>query len=96
MYFYTSIIEFSFMEKYLKLLKSIQNNPKNVRFSDLDNVLLHFGYEKRQSGKGSSHYFYSHPEIKMLVVLVSHSKNDILPEYQVKKAIQSLKSLEAL
>ncbi len=55
--------------------------------------MIEYGYERRQSGKGSSHYVYSHPSVDILVVLVLHGKNDILPEYQVKKAIKSLKEL---
>jgi predicted RNA binding protein YcfA (HicA-like mRNA interferase family) len=61
---------------------------------ELDNFLKDLGFIVRQSGKGSSHYVYSHPEINMLVVLVSHGKNDTLPEYQVKKAINAIKLLE--
>ena len=81
------------MTKKDKRLQHIFQSPKNVRFSDLDVILVKYGYERCQSGKGSSHYVYSHPNVDMLVVLVSHGKNDILPEYQVKKAIKSLKIL---
>lgn len=80
-----------------KRLQRLFQSAKNIRFSDLDVILADLGYVKRQSGKGSSHYVYSHPAIEILVVLVSHGKNDILPEYQVKKAIHSIKKLtEAL
>jgi len=64
-----------------------------MRFFDLDAILTDLGYEKRQSGKGSSHYVYSHPDAEMLVVLVSHGRNDMLPEYQVRKAVQSVRRL---
>ena len=82
------------MTKKVKKIKNIHENPKNVIFTELDSLLLEVGYEKRQSGKGSSHYVYSHPSSTILIVLVSHGKNDILPEYQVKKAILSINSLE--
>jgi len=39
-----------------KLLQSLFRHPKNMRFFDLDAILTDLGYEKRQSGKGSSHY----------------------------------------
>lgn len=81
------------MAKKDKRLQHIFQNPKNVRFSNLDAILTEYGYEQRQSGKGSSHFVYSHPDIDILIVLVSHGRNDILPEYQVKKAIKSLKRL---
>jgi len=77
-----------------KRLLKILNNPKNVKFLDLNSLLIELGYIRRQSGKGSSHYVYSHTDSNILVVLVSHSKNDLLPEYQVKKALLSIKSLE--
>lgn len=79
------------MSKKEKRLQQIFRNPKAVRFSELDSVLSEYGYECRQSGKGSSHYVYSHPKVNLLVVLVSHGKDDLLPEYQVKKAINALK-----
>ena len=81
------------MARKYKKIQDILSNQKNIRFADLDSVLLDIGYEKRQSGKGSSHYIYCHSEIDTIIVLVSHGKNDILPEYQVKKAIQSIKKL---
>lgn len=80
-----------------KRLKRLFQNAKDIRFSDLNAILIDLGYVKRQSGKVSSHYIYSHSNIEILVVLVSHGKNDKLPEYQVKKAIRSIKKLmEAL
>jgi predicted RNA binding protein YcfA (HicA-like mRNA interferase family) len=82
------------MTQKAKKIKNIFNNSKDVRFLDLDQILTDYGYEKRQSGKGSSHYVYSHPEINNLIVLVSHGKNDTIPEYQVKKALNSIKFLE--
>ncbi|MCL5990695.1 MAG: hypothetical protein M1419_01155 [Bacteroidetes bacterium] len=81
------------MTSRVKLLNRIFNNPKNIRFNELNSILLDLGYERRQSGKGSSHYVYSHPKVDMLVVLVTHGKNDVLPEYQVKKAIHSIRIL---
>jgi predicted RNA binding protein YcfA (HicA-like mRNA interferase family) len=84
------------MTKKNKRWQRLTQNLREVRFSDLDTILIESGYERRQSAKGSSHYVYSHPQADSLVVLVSHGKNDILPEYQVKKAIKSLQSVEEL
>lgn len=77
-----------------KRLKRILNNPKDVRFQELDSLLIELGYMCRQSGGGSSHYVYSHPNSNVLIVLVSHGSNIVLPEYQVKKAINSLKNIK--
>jgi hypothetical protein len=74
------------MSKKRKRLQQIFRHPKAVRFSELDGVLTEYGYECRQSD-----YVYSHPKVNLLVVLVSHGKDDVLPEYQVKKAIKALK-----
>jgi predicted RNA binding protein YcfA (HicA-like mRNA interferase family) len=82
------------MTKKNKRWQRLIQNPKGVRFSDLDAILIDSGYEKRQSAIGSSHYVYSHPQAESLVVLVSPWKNDMLPEYQVKKAIKSLQQVE--
>lgn len=81
------------MTKRTKRWQRLRQNPKEVRFGDLDAILIETGYEKRQSARGSSHYVYSHPQGDSLVVLVSHGQNDILPEYQVKKAIKSLQQI---
>ena len=55
------------MSKLEKLLERIRNNPKNVRFEELDKILIHYGFTKRQSSGGSSHYYYTKGE-KLLSV----------------------------
>ncbi len=47
------------MSKLEKLLERIKNNPKTVRFEELDKLLIRAGFIKRQSKKGSSHYYYT-------------------------------------
>jgi len=46
------------VSQWEKLLQSIRNNPKSVRFEELDKVLRNTGFERKQSGKGTSHYRY--------------------------------------
>ncbi len=41
-----------------KLLEKIKNNPKQVRFKELDRLLLRAGFSRRQPHGGSSHYTY--------------------------------------
>ncbi|TGE39376.1 toxin HicA [Desulfosporosinus fructosivorans] len=55
------------MSKLKKLLERIRNNPKNVRFEELDKILIHYGFTKRQSSGGSSHFYYTKGE-KLLSV----------------------------
>ena len=46
------------MSKLEKLLQRIKNNPKTVRFEELDKILTNAGYECAQPRSGSSHYTY--------------------------------------
>ena len=55
------------MSQLEKLLQRIMNNPKAVRFEELDKIMIKDGFTKRQSGKGTSHYVYT-KEAKVLVV----------------------------
>jgi len=50
----------------------------------------------RQQKQGGSHYVFKHPNIGTLVVLVTHGKNDVLPEYQTTKAVRALEKLKQL
>jgi len=45
--------------KLKKLLQKIKNNPREVRFDELDKILTRSGFTRRQPGSGSSHYIYT-------------------------------------
>ena len=47
------------MSKREKLLERIQDNPRSVRFEEIDLLLIQYGFMRRQPRGGSSHYFYS-------------------------------------
>lgn len=47
------------MSQLKKLLAKIKNNPKQVRFEELDKILIRAGFQRRQPGGGSSHYVYT-------------------------------------
>ena len=47
------------MSKRDKLLKSIRNNPSNVKFETLQKLLLYYGFTERKPRGGSSHYTYT-------------------------------------
>ena len=47
------------LSKLKKLLEKIKNNPRQVRFEELDKILIRSGFTRRQSGGGSSHYIYT-------------------------------------
>ena len=50
-----------------KLRRRIERNPKAVRFEDLDRLLLAYGFQVRQPGGGSSHYFYKRGRVTISV-----------------------------
>jgi len=41
-----------------KLLNHISHHPNSVRFEELNKILRHAGFERRQPRSGSSHYTY--------------------------------------
>ncbi len=47
------------MTKKAKLLQKIKNNPKVVSFSDLDGLLISYGFTCRMPHSGSSHHIYT-------------------------------------
>ncbi|HLF74037.1 MAG TPA: hypothetical protein VI524_06820 [Anaerolineales bacterium] len=48
------------MSKREKLLEKIRNNPRTVRFEDVDSLPTQYGFLRRQPRSGSSHYFCSY------------------------------------
>jgi hypothetical protein len=46
------------MSKKAKLLEKLRNNPKGIRFEEIDLILISFGFTRRQPSGGSSHYIY--------------------------------------
>ena len=80
------------MSKKTKLLERIKNNPKDVKFSEVQNLLKDVGFKERQPKGGSSHYVYYHESLERIVVLVKGTKR--LPEYQVKDALRAILALE--
>lgn len=77
------------MSKLVKLLNRIKNNPKTVRFEELDKILLHYGFSKRQSRKGSSHFVY----IKGSILISIPFKQ---PYIKVGYVVEVIKALEGL
>jgi hypothetical protein len=79
------------MAKLDDLLKSMRDNPKGVRFSDLYKVCdLYFG-EPRQSG--SSHRVYKTPWLGDPRVNIQNAKGKA-KAYQVKQVMQAVERLE--
>ena len=75
------------MSQWEKLLERIRNNPKTVTFEELDKILVRSGYEKRQSGGGSSHYTFRK---KGKLPLTIPKKSPYVKEEYVKLVIEAL------
>lgn len=73
------------MSKRDKLIKKLKNNPSNVRFEVMRNLLLGEGFEERQPKKGSSHYTYTR-ESKIITLPKHYPVNKLY----VKKVLDLL------
>lgn len=59
--------------------------PKQIRFSDLERVLLFVGFTLHS--KRGSHYNFKHPKLHYILTIVSHHQgNDVLPIYIINTA----------
>lgn len=76
------------MSKIEKLRRRIEQNPKAVRFADLDRLLLASGFAKRP-GKGSHHFYWR--EDHRLVT--PYRRPHVLPIY-AKLALEAIKQVE--
>ncbi|MCC7207696.1 MAG: type II toxin-antitoxin system HicA family toxin [Anaerolineae bacterium] len=68
------------MTKRDKLRRKLRNNPKGVRFSDLETLLLQFGFELARV-KGSHHVFeYHRGQVQAILVVPTHA-NEVKAQY---------------
>lgn len=64
------------MSQIEKLEEKLRNNSEGVKYFSLENLLNHYGFEKRK-GKGS-HVNFTHPKLKEakdLITIPSHDGN---------------------
>jgi hypothetical protein len=66
--------------------QAIRHNPGNVRFDDLDRVLLDYAFTRRNSG--TLHFVYTHPLVIDHVNVPRHEA--IVKPIYVKKAIAAI------
>ena len=69
-----------------KLLQRIKNNPKTVRFEDIEKLLLRHGFSESQAGGGSSHYIFKKDDVS--VTIPRHGK--FVEEIYIRKAIMAM------
>lgn len=75
------------MSQIEKLLQRIMNNPKTVKFEELEKILLKNGYSCSQPKGGSSHYTYRK---KGRYPLTIPKKNPYVKECYVRLVIEML------
>lgn len=78
------------MTKRQKRLERIRQNPKAVRFEDLDQLLIDFGFIRRQPRGGSSHYIYVRKEVRLTIPM----NRPHLREVYVKNVLKLLDEIE--
>jgi hypothetical protein len=76
------------MPKGEKLLQKAEQNPKNVRFNELDTLLQQFGFEKIKTNAGS-HFKWRNKE--KLITYMCPRKNPVKSVY-IKQLIKILKT----
>ena len=77
------------MGKRKKLIESIRNNPKDVPFEAIKNVLLYYGCTIRSK----KHYVFSH---EMLDYSITIKKNSPIKAYAAKQALKMIDDIVEL
>lgn len=79
------------MTKREKREAAIRSNPKQVRFADLNLLLLSYDFEVRQARSGTSHYVYTHEDyLGELTVPLPHGGNTHVLVVYVKRALAAI------
>ena len=79
------------MTKFDKLYAEIVRNPKDVKFEELEKLIIGFGFERRKQRSGTSHFQYSHPDL--IEILTIPFARPIKAVY-VKEALYAILKLE--
>lgn len=72
------------MSNLEKLLERVRNNPKTVRFEEVDKILRRAGFDRRQPAGGSSDYVYT----KGASMLTVPKENPYAKEVYVRRALE--------
>lgn len=75
------------MSKADKLLDAIKDNPKNVRFEDIESLLNALGFKTRSRG---SHYTFK-KDSNIIMVVKPHGGKKFTAVADVKKILKYLK-----
>ena len=75
------------MSRMDKLIQRIKENPKNVRFEDIESLLNGLGFQTRSRG---SHYTFKKGKTIMMVVK-PHGRKKFTAMVDIKKMLDYLK-----
>lgn len=79
------------MTKFEKLYAEMVRNPKEVKFEDLEKLIIRFGFERRKQRSGTRHFQYSHPDLtEILTIPFSRPVKSVY----VKEALDAIRKLE--
>ena len=70
----------------------MEDSPKNVRFSHLEKVCIHYFGQPRN--KGTSHHIFKMPWPGDPRVNIQRSKGDMAKPYQVKQVLKAISKLK--
>ena len=79
------------MGRRAKKLERFRQNPKNVRYGELESVLLYLGFEKRRGG--GSHAVFSYPGCEPLTIPI---KKPFLKQAYVRLALRAIDELNLM
>jgi len=85
------------MTKFDKLIKRFLAKPKNFRYSEVTNLLVHLGYKEIKAGitAGSRKTFLNEKNNHIIRLHEPHPK-DIMRIYQIEYLIEELKKKELI
>jgi predicted RNA binding protein YcfA (HicA-like mRNA interferase family) len=75
------------MSKIGKLLERIKNNPRNVRFEEIESLLSGLGFKIRSKG---SHYTFKKDK-NIIMIVKPHGSKKFTAMVDVKKILEYLK-----
>ncbi|TAK66798.1 MAG: hypothetical protein EPO24_01130 [Bacteroidetes bacterium] len=52
-----------------KIIRELRSRKHNIRFRDIEKMLLAYGFEERHSKRGTSHRVFSHPKLTWNITL---------------------------